>query len=53
MRILDIEDVRKNFENLIEEAANGNPFIISVKGKSKVMVLPIDEAAINHPTDEA
>jgi prevent-host-death family protein len=41
MRIIDIAEVLVNFEQLIEEAAQGHPFIIAVNGKPKVKVVPI------------
>ena len=41
MRVIEIHEVLANFEQLIEEAAQGNPFIISVDGVQMVQVIPI------------
>ena len=41
MRVIEIHEVLANFEQLIEEAARGNPFIIAVDGVQKVQVIPI------------
>ena len=42
MRIIDIAEVLDNFEQLIEEAAQGHAFIIAVNGEPKVKVVPLD-----------
>lgn len=41
MRVIEIHEVIANFERLIEEAAQGNPFIIAVDGVQKIQVIPI------------
>ena len=41
MRVIEIHEVLANFELLIKEAAQGNPFIIAVDGVQKVQVIPI------------
>jgi antitoxin (DNA-binding transcriptional repressor) of toxin-antitoxin stability system len=41
MRIIEIHEVIANFERFVEEAAQGNPFIIAVDGVQKVQVIPI------------
>jgi antitoxin (DNA-binding transcriptional repressor) of toxin-antitoxin stability system len=43
MRVIDIHEVLANFEQLIEDAARGNPFIIAVNGVQKVQVIPIPQ----------
>ncbi|WP_167355525.1 hypothetical protein [Cupriavidus alkaliphilus] len=35
MRIIDIEEVKKHLERLVEEAAHGNSFIIAKAGPER------------------
>jgi len=42
MRTIDLEDFKRDFEALVDEAAAGNPFIISVDAKPSCVVSAID-----------
>jgi len=43
VREFDIEYVRKNLSRLVEEAAQGMPFLILVDGKPRVKVCALTE----------
>lgn len=43
MRIIDIEEVRENLEELIDEMKPGERFAISVDGDAKVEVIALSE----------
>jgi hypothetical protein len=43
MQILDIGDVLKDFDRLVDEAADGNAFVVSVYGVPRFKVLPLEE----------
>ena len=38
MKIVDIEDVNVHLSELVDEAANGQPLLIAIDGKSVVRV---------------
>jgi antitoxin (DNA-binding transcriptional repressor) of toxin-antitoxin stability system len=41
MRVIEIHDVLANFERLVDEASQGDPFILAVDGEQKVQFAPI------------
>ncbi|MBB3006984.1 type II toxin-antitoxin system Phd/YefM family antitoxin [Cupriavidus alkaliphilus] len=45
MRIIDIEEVKKHLERLVEEAAHGNSFIIARAGRPLVKVVAFAPSA--------
>ncbi len=42
MKIVNIHEAKTQLSKLVEEAANGEPFIIAKAGKPLVKVVPID-----------
>lgn len=53
MREIDTNEVQERFEDLIEEAANGNSFIITVNGVPKAKVTPVNESILKELESEA
>jgi len=49
LRYFDIEYVREHIEDLVEEAAAGNSFVITVNGWPKALVGPIIEDHHDRP----
>jgi prevent-host-death family protein len=47
MQKINIHSAKTNLSRLVEEAANGNAFIIAKAGKPMVIVIPYTES--NHP----
>ncbi|MDK3022040.1 type II toxin-antitoxin system prevent-host-death family antitoxin [Cupriavidus taiwanensis] len=45
MRIIDIKDAKKHLSRLVEEAANGDPFIIAKAGVPLVKVVAFTASA--------
>jgi prevent-host-death family protein len=45
MRTFNIHEAKTHLSRLVDEAENGEPFIIAKAGKPKVKVVPIDTAA--------
>jgi prevent-host-death family protein len=43
MRSVNIHEAKTQLSRLVEEAANGEPFIIAKAGKPKVKVVPVDD----------
>lgn len=43
MRSVNIHEAKTHLSRLVEEAANGKPFVIAKAGKPKVKVVAIDE----------
>ena len=43
MKTVDIYTVKAHFSKLIEQAANGEPFVIAISGKPMVKVVPLHE----------
>lgn len=43
MRIFNIHEAKTNLSRLVDEAEQGNSFVIAKAGKPKVKVVPIDE----------
>lgn len=43
MQVIDIADVLTDFERLVDEAAEGHAFVISVNGLPRFKVLPLEE----------
>jgi len=52
LRYFDIEYVREHLDDLVEEAAAGNSFVITVKGWPKALVEPIDEGRVDRPVSK-
>jgi hypothetical protein len=52
MRTIDINEALGRFEELVEEAAAGNPFIVSVNGVSKVRFEPLESLDENGLTPD-
>ncbi len=50
MRTIDIHQATANLFNLVEQAARGQSFLISVSGRPRVMVIAVDAPAAGHPT---
>jgi prevent-host-death family protein len=46
MRIFDIEEAQTHLSRLIEQAVEGEPFVIAKAGKPLVKVVPVDAADI-------
>ncbi len=42
MKIVNMYDAKTHLSRLVEEAANGEPFIIAKAGRSIVKVVPLD-----------
>ena len=42
MQTVNIREAKRNLSRLIEQAANGEPFMISKAGKALVKVTPLD-----------
>jgi prevent-host-death family protein len=42
MRTINIHAAKTNLSRLVDEAADGKPFIIAKNGKPKVKVVPLD-----------
>lgn len=42
MRTVNIHDAKTQLSRLVEQAANGEPFIIAKAGKPRVKVVPLD-----------
>ncbi|MDR3737052.1 MAG: type II toxin-antitoxin system prevent-host-death family antitoxin [Acidobacteriaceae bacterium] len=45
MRTINIHEAKTHLSRLVEEAVNGEPFIIAKAGKPRVKVVPIDTKA--------
>lgn len=45
MKTINIHEAKTHLSRLVEQAANGEPFVIAKAGKPMVKVVPIDEAA--------
>jgi prevent-host-death family protein len=45
MQTLNIHNAKANLSRLVDQAANGEPFIIAKAGKPLVKVMPIDKPA--------
>lgn len=43
MKTVNVHEAKTHLSRLIEEAANGAPFVIAKAGKPKVKVIPLDE----------
>lgn len=43
MRTINIHEAKTHLSRLVDEAENGEPFIIAKAGKPKVKVMPIDD----------
>jgi prevent-host-death family protein len=43
MQMIDIHEVLERFEKLVEEAAEGKAFIVSVNGVPKAKFVPVDD----------
>ncbi|MFK8399946.1 type II toxin-antitoxin system Phd/YefM family antitoxin [Pseudomonas sp. BGr12] len=41
MRVIDIQHAKRHLSQLVEEAARGEPFLISKAGKPLVKVIPL------------
>ncbi len=48
MRTIDIHEATANLFNLIEQAARGQSFLISVSGAPRVMVIPVESSGAGH-----
>lgn len=46
MRTVNIHEAKTHLSRLVEEAANGEPFIIARAGKPLVKVVPLDAPAV-------
>lgn len=44
MKTVDVQHAKKNLSRLVEEAAKGEEFVITVTGKPMVKVIPIADA---------
>lgn len=49
MRTFDIDEILERFDDLVEEAANGDPFILSANGVPKVRFEPVDALESTQP----
>lgn len=45
MKTVSIQEAEENLSQLVDEAANGEPFVIARAGKPLVTVVAVDEAA--------
>jgi prevent-host-death family protein len=45
MKTVSIQEAEENLSQLVDEAANGEPFVIEKAGKPLVTVVAVDEAA--------
>jgi prevent-host-death family protein len=45
MRTINIHEARTQLSRLVEQAANGDPFVIAKAGKPLVKVVPLDTPA--------
>lgn len=43
MKVVDIKQAKKNLSSLIQEAVDGHPFAIAVKGNAVVKVIAVKE----------
>lgn len=46
MRKIDIDEVLRNLLQLVDEAASGDPFVITEDGKPRVKVTPCGDGAV-------
>ena len=44
MKTVNVHEAKTHLSRLIEQAANGEPFVIAKAGKPMVKVVPIDDA---------
>lgn len=44
MRIVNIHEAKTHLSRLVEQAADGEPFVIAKAGKPMVRVVPLEEA---------
>lgn len=49
MKAVNIHEAKTHLSRLVEEAANGEPFIIAKAGRAMVKVVPINEPAVKAP----
>ena len=49
MKAVNIHEAKTHLSRLVEEAANGEPFIIAKAGRPMVKVVPINEPALKAP----
>ncbi|MBZ9656669.1 type II toxin-antitoxin system Phd/YefM family antitoxin [Phyllobacterium lublinensis] len=47
MRTINIREVKTHLSRLVEQVANGEPFVIAKAGKSIAKVVPLDKPAAN------
>jgi prevent-host-death family protein len=47
MKTLDIHEAKTHLSRLVDEAANGEPFIIAKEGKPLVKVMPLGDQSGN------
>ena len=50
MKTVSIQEAEENLSQLVDEAANGEPFVIARAGKPLVTVVAVDEAAAQEVT---
>lgn len=50
MKTVSIQEAEENLSQLVDEAANGEPFVIARVGKPLVTVVAVDEAAASEVT---
>jgi prevent-host-death family protein len=50
MRSINIHEAKTHLSRLVEQAANGEPFIIAKAGKPLVKVVPLDAPAEGKPS---
>ncbi|WP_430250574.1 type II toxin-antitoxin system Phd/YefM family antitoxin [Neorhizobium sp. DAR64860/K0K1] len=51
MKTVSIQEAEENLSQLVDEAANGEPFVIAKAGKPLVTVVAVDEAATPEVTE--
>jgi len=49
MKAINIHEAKTHLSRLVEEAANGEPFIIAKAGRAMVKVVPIDAPEVTAP----
>ncbi|WP_105432801.1 type II toxin-antitoxin system Phd/YefM family antitoxin [Neorhizobium sp. T6_25] len=49
MKTVNIHEAKTHLSRLVEEAANGEAFVIAKAGKPMVKVVPLEEAPVEEP----
>nr|WP_298103445.1 type II toxin-antitoxin system prevent-host-death family antitoxin [uncultured Shinella sp.] len=49
MRVVNIHEAKTHLSRLVEQAAEGEPFVIAKAGKPMVQVVPLEKPALQTP----